>query len=232
MFSVLGLGFLIGMQHALEADHVAAVASLATKVKSTKQAIRQGALWGLGHSVSLLVIGSLVILMGIGLPSTVAHWLEFTVGIMLVILGADVIRRLIRERVHFHLHRHSTGEAHIHAHSHRGEGDHKLSSHEHSHKKGFSSRVLAVGLMHGLAGSAALMLLVAGTIENPLTGILYICLFGFGSIVGMAALSAIISIPFRYSAKSLTWTHNGLQAVIGGGTIMLGAYIMYSLGLA
>lgn len=232
MFSVLGLGFLIGMQHALEADHVAAVASLATKVKSTKQAVRQGAIWGLGHTISLIAVGGLVILLGVGLPETVAHWLEFTVGIMLVILGADVIRRLIRDRVHFHLHRHGTGPAHIHAHSHRGEGNHQSSSHDHSHSKGLSGRVLAVGLMHGLAGSAALMLLVAGTIENPLTGILYICLFGIGSIVGMAALSAVISIPFRYSAKTLTWAHNGLQAVVGGGTVLLGAYIMYSLGLA
>ena len=95
-----------------------------------------------------------------------------------------------------------------------------------------SARVLAVGIMHGLAGSAALVLLVAGTIENTFTGILYIVLFGFGSVVGMAALSAVIAIPLRYSATSMTWAYNGLQAVVGAATMSLGVYTMYSLGFA
>jgi ABC-type nickel/cobalt efflux system permease component RcnA len=232
MLSILGLGFLIGMQHALEADHVAAVASLATKNQTLKQAIKQGSIWGLGHSIALLIVGAFVIMLDTVLPETVAHWLEFTVGIMLVVLGVDVMRRLIKDRVHFHLHKHETGKPHIHAHSHRGEGAHEASSHAHRHPKGITARVLAVGLMHGMAGSAALLLLVAGTLESPTIGILYIVLFGVGSIVGMAVLSAVISVPLRYSAKSMTWAYNGIQGTIGIATIMLGAYTMYSLGIA
>lgn len=233
MFSILSLGFLIGMRHALEADHVAAVASLATGSKSVKETIFHGAVWGLGHTISLLAIGSFVIVMSSTVPETLAHWLEFTVGMMLVLLGADVIRRMVRDRIHFHFHQHGPASCpHLHAHSHRGEGRHELSAHKHRHGKGMSARVLAVGIMHGLAGSAALVLLVAGTIENTFTGILYIVLFGFGSVVGMAALSAVIAIPLRYSATSMTWAYNGLQAVVGAATMSLGVYTMYSLGFS
>ncbi len=233
MFSILSLGFLIGMRHALEADHVAAVASLATGSKSVKETIFHGALWGFGHTITLLAIGSFVIVMSSTVPETLAHWLEFTVGMMLVLLGADVIRRMVRDRIHFHFHQHGpASRPHLHAHSHRGEGRHELSAHKHRHGKGMSARVLAVGIMHGLAGSAALVLLVAGTIESTFTGILYIVLFGFGSVVGMAALSAVIAIPLRYSATSMTWAYNGLQAVVGAATMSLGVYTMYSLGFA
>lgn len=233
MFSILTLGFLIGMRHALEADHVAAVASLATGCKSVKETMMHGAVWGLGHTVSLLGVGTVVILMNGAIPDVLAHWLEFTVGIMLVILGADVIRRMVQDRIHFHLHKHDPAtRPHLHAHSHRGERNHQKSLHDHKHAKGLTARVLAVGIMHGLAGSAALVLIVAGTIDETFVGLLYIVLFGFGSIVGMAALSAVIAVPLRYSAKSMTWAYNGLQAAVGVSTLTLGTYTMYSLGLA
>ena len=233
MFSILTLGFLIGMRHALEADHVAAVASLASGSKNIRETIFHGAVWGIGHTLSLMAIGSVVVLMNSSIPEELAHWLEFAVGVMLVLLGADVIRRMIRDRIHFHFHKHaSDSRAHLHAHSHRGESNHALSSHDHKHNKGLTARVLAVGIMHGLAGSAALVLLVAGTITNSVTAIFYIILFGIGSIVGMAALSAVIAVPLRYSAASMTWAHNGLQIIIGIATISLGFYTMYSLGLA
>ncbi|WP_288904178.1 hypothetical protein [uncultured Sneathiella sp.] len=233
MLSILTLGFLIGMRHALEADHVAAVASLASGSKSIRETIFHGAVWGLGHTLALMAIGSLVIVMNSSVPEGLAHWLEFTVGVMLVVLGADVIHRVVRDRVHFHFHRHSSqGRAHLHAHSHRGEGKHAKSAHEHTHNKSLTARVLAVGLMHGMAGSAALVVLVAGTITTTMTAILYMALFGFGSIVGMAALSAVIAVPLRYSAASMTWAYNGVQAVVGIGTLSLGLYTMYSFGLA
>lgn len=233
MLSILTLGFLIGMRHALEADHVAAVASLASGRKNIRQTVFHGAVWGLGHTIALMVFGSVVIVMNSTVPETIAHWLEFTVGIMLVLLGADVIRRMIRDRVHFHFHKHKANDhSHLHAHSHRGEGEHAASAHEHTHNKGLTARVLAVGIMHGMAGSAALVLLVAGTITSTTTAILYIILFGFGSIVGMAALSAVIAVPLRYSAASMTWAYNGMQVIVGIGTMSLGVYTMYSLGLA
>ncbi|TNE36016.1 MAG: urease accessory protein [Alphaproteobacteria bacterium] len=233
MLSILGLGFLIGMRHALEADHVAAVASLATGSKSARETIFHGAVWGVGHTLSLLAVGVVIILMNSQVPPEFSRWLEIAVGVMLVLLGGDVIRRMVRDRVHFHFHKHGPeSRPHFHAHSHRGEGAHRNSAHRHSHPNGLRLRVLAVGIMHGLAGSAAMVLLVASTIDRPAFGILYIALFGAGSILGMALLSAVIAVPLRYSAKSMTFAYNGLQAVVGVATLSLGLYTIYSLGLA
>ena len=227
MISILFLGILIGMRHAFEADHVAAVASLVTKNNSIRDSVKQGAAWGLGHTITLFIFGSIVLLMDTVMPERIATGLELIVGLMLVILGVDVIRRLLKEKVHFHTHRHDDGNEHFHAHSHKGEPTHDTSYHHHEHKKSFPYRSLIVGLMHGMAGSAALILLTLETIKSPLTGMLYMLLFGVGSILGMATLSIIISIPLRYSANGLTWLHNGFHATIGLTTIFLGSILAY-----
>ncbi|HFD80435.1 MAG TPA: urease accessory protein [Gammaproteobacteria bacterium] len=228
-FGLLSLGFLLGMRHALETDHVAAVASLATRSASVRETIRQGAVWGLGHTLTLFAFGSVVLLMDTVMPQRLAQGLELAVGVMLVGLGIDVLRRVIRERIHFHVHRHDDGVRHFHAHSHAGERGHP-ELHHHQHVRGFPLRALFVGLMHGMAGSAALILLTLQTVQSPLTGLLYIALFGIGSIAGMAALSAIIAVPLRYSARGLTWLHNGLQLGIGAMTLAIGALVVYRIG--
>jgi ABC-type nickel/cobalt efflux system permease component RcnA len=228
--TLLLLGFLIGMRHAVETDHVAAVASLATRSNSVRDTVRQGAAWGLGHTVTLFLFGSVVLVLGLVMPQPMAQTLELGVGLMLVILGLDVLRRLARERIHFHLHHHDDGEAHFHAHSHAGEARHDPRRHAHEHPDGFPFRALFVGLMHGMAGSAALILLTIQTIESPLLGLLYIALFGVGSMLGMALLSFAIAIPLRYSARGMTWLHNALQAVVGVATIFIGAMLVYQVG--
>ncbi|MGI9265030.1 MAG: urease accessory protein, partial [Gammaproteobacteria bacterium] len=119
---------------------------------------------------------------------------------------------------------------HFHAHSHVGEREHKPERHNHTHAEGFPVRALYVGLMHGMAGSAALILLTLQTVESPLTGLIYIALFGIGSMAGMALLSLAIAIPLRCSAKGLTWLHNGLQGVIGLATILVGAFLVFQSG--
>ena len=158
------------------------------------------------------------------LPVRFTEGLEFAVGAMLVALGLDVLRRVVRDRIHFHVHGHGGGEIHLHAHSHRGEAGH--ASHRHRHASGVPLRALIIGLMHGMAGSAALLLLTASTIQSPWLGMVYIAVFGIGSMAGMAAFSAVIAVPLRASAKGMTWMRNGLQAVIGVATIILGAMTM------
>lgn len=232
MITLLALGFLIGMRHALEADHVAAVASLAAESRSFGQIVRQGATWGLGHTLTLFAFGSAVIAMDSAVPERLAHWLEMGVAVMLVLLGADVLRRVVRDKVHFHAHRHGTDAVHFHAHSHRGERQHDTARHSHEHPSGFPLRALVVGLVHGMAGSAALLLLTLDTIDSPWLGLAYIALFGLGSMVGMAVLSAAIAVPLRYSARSLTWLHNGLRGAVGLGTVALGIVTLVNLGLA
>jgi len=225
MTTVILFGFLIGMRHALEADHVAAMASLATGSRGLGQSLRLGAAWGLGHSLTLLVVGSLVLASGDALPPGLADWLEALVGVMLIVLGVDVLRRVIRERVHFHSHRHGK-LMHFHFHSHAGEGGHASSRHEHDHRAILSRRALIVGVVHGLAGSAVLTLLTAQAIDTFWQGLAYMVLFGFGSIIGMAVLSCAISLPLRYAARRLTWGYNGLSAVMGLFTAGLGLRIV------
>ena len=230
MLSILFLGFLIGMQHAMEADHVAAVASLATHSRSIGETARQGMAWGVGHTLTLFLFAGLVLMLDTLMPERFAQFLELFVGFMLLLLGIDVLRRLIRERVHFHLHRHGD-LIHLHAHSHASGMHHERDPHNHRHLENFPFRALFVGMMHGMAGSAALIILALESVASPLQGMLYILLFGFGSIAGMALLAAVISLPLRYSARSLTWAHNSLKALVGVVTIGLGGVLIYELGV-
>ena len=227
MTSVLILGLLIGLRHAIEADHVAAVATLSTRSGSLRGALRLGAVWGIGHTLTLLIVGTAFLYLDTIVPERLVQALEITVGIMLILLGMDVVRRMLKDHIHFHVHPHAGGVVHFHAHSHKGELEHNLSQHEHNHATEFPLRALIVGLVHGLAGSAALVLLTLQTIQSPLIGILYIVLFGVGSIIGMAAISLVIVIPFYYSGKGLTWVHNGLKSVAGTATIVIGALLIY-----
>jgi ABC-type nickel/cobalt efflux system permease component RcnA len=152
--------------------------------------------------------------------------LELGVGVMLVALGADVLRRLVRERVHFHRHRHGNS-VHVHAHSHKGEYRvHDAERHAHVHVARLPLRPLFVGMTHGLAGSAALVVLAASSTHTPLRGFAYVLLFGAGSIVGMAALSAAIALPLSRLARLMTWTRNAVHAIVGTTTLAIGATII------
>jgi high-affinity nickel permease len=231
MSSLLLLGFMIGMRHALDADHLAAVAAITTQQNnSIRSSIRHGLVWGLGHTITLFLFGSVVIWMDTVVPEKLTYFLQIGVGIMLIALGLDVLRRVVRDRIHYHIHRHNQSTAHIHAHSHQAEPSHELSKHEHSHDHSFPFRTLMIGLMHGMAGSAALILLTMETVDSLWLGLWYMLLFGVGSMLGMAILSIIIAIPLRASANGLTWMHNGLQTAIGVLTCGLGISIVYQLG--
>ena len=227
MFGVLGLGFLLGMQHALEADHIAAVSSIAARRSRVGDIVKHGLTWGLGHTLTLLAIAGAAILLGHAMPEQLARPIEFAIGVMLAGLGSHVLWRLWRDRVHFHLHRHGDGTRHIHGHSHAGESElHRHSAHQHEH--GFRWRSLLAGLMHGVAGSAALLVLAVSQAASPAYGMLYVLLFGLGSMLGMAALSAVIAVPLAVSARWLTWANRALQGGVGVITVGIGAMTIYS----
>jgi cytochrome c biogenesis protein CcdA len=231
MFGILGLGFLLGLQHALEADHVAAVSSIAVRRSDVADIIKHGLTWGIGHTLTLFAFAGAALALGGAIPETLARPIEFAVGIMLVGLGAHVLWRLRRDRVHFHKHRHGDGTVHIHAHSHAGETIAHISA-PHAHAHGFRWRTLLVGLMHGMAGSAALLVLALSQASSVAAGLLYVALFGIGSMLGMGALSTVIAIPLALTARSLTWLNNGLQAAVGILTIAIGVRTLVETALA
>lgn len=232
MLSLFALAFFIGMSHALEADHVAAVSSMAAGQRSLKSILRTGAVWGMGHTLTLMGLVGAAMVLGWAISDDMAKWLEFTVGVMLVGLGGHIIFRIIRDRIHFHSHRHTDGATHFHAHSHAGEAvrTHNPAHHDHDHI-GAPWRALIVGMMHGVAGSAALLVLAASTTDSPQMGIAYVLVFGLGSILGMAALSTLIAIPLTYTAKFLTWANRTIQVMTGTATFGLGVYVMYETQL-
>ena len=223
MFGILGLGFVLGMHHALEADHIAAVSSIAARRTEVGDIVKHGLTWGLGHTLTLLAFAGIAILLGHAIPEAFARPIETGVGIMLVGLGAHVLWRLWRDRVHFHPHVHADGTIHLHAHSHAGESlSHARSSHAHVHADGFRWRTLLVGLMHGMAGSAALLLLTASQAPSAAIGLGYVALFGVGSMIGMGALSAVIAVPLVVSARWLSLANSGLQGAVGAITMAIG----------
>jgi len=230
VIALLFLGVLFGMQHATEADHLAAVATLVAREKQLRAAIRQGVFWGFGHTLTLLLFGGAVMVIGIALSDRWTHALEGAVGVMLIVLGADLVRRLMRDRVHFHVHMHEGdalgASAHFHAHSHKGENiPHDVAQHRHEHRS-IPVRAVLVGMVHGLAGSSALVLLTLEQIKSPWLGLIYVVLFGIGSMIGMGLLSAVVAVPLRFSAQRLTKWYRAVNMAVALFSIGLGLHVV------
>lgn len=224
----LAFGFAIGLLHAMEGDHMAAVATLVSKNRKLSKASLLGAFWGLGHILTLFGAGLAVLLLAINIPEKLALGLEFGVGIMLIVLGLSVIRTVksnrfidsffaVFSRKHVHPHEHGD-KIHVHQHSHDRE-------HSHSHKS------IIIGMVHGLAGSGALMLVVLSTVDSVMDGLVYIVLFGIGSIVGMLAISTAIGLPFVLTAGKFANLNRYIRAGAATVSILLGLSIMYEVGL-
>lgn len=215
LIGLLSLGFVLGLQHALDADHVVAVTTQVSETKSLKKSSLLGALWGLGHTTTLLVTGALVLIFKWSIPDTLALSLEFLVGVLLVILGIDVLRKIRQSKAHIHTHEHEGRVVHDHLHSHKMQ-----TSHNHTHRSFF------IGLIHGLAGSAALMLLVLATVASIFEGLLFILFFGVGTILGMLVTSTIIAIPFKFAAN-INRLNKIIRTCVGVTSIILGFVVMY-----
>lgn len=231
MFAILGLGFLLGMQHALEVDHIAAVSTIAARRSGVADIVKHGLTWGLGHTLTLFLFAGIALVIGQSIPEQIAQPLEGAVGFMLVALGGHLLWRLWRDRVHVHVHQHGDGVRHVHLHSHAERLSHDAPT-AHRHEHGFRWRTLLVGLMHGMAGSAALLVLAVSQAPSPMQGLLYVALFGLGSMVGMGALSAVIAVPLVVSARSLTTANRLLQGAVGILTIAIGLSTIHATLLA
>jgi hypothetical protein len=213
----------------LEADHVAAVATLASQSSNARHTLGLGAAWGLGHSVPLFVLGAAALMTEWMLPAGLGRWLDIGAGAMLVALGGGLLVRLARRGIHVHPHRHGDGVLHVHAHRHAGGSAPHASQHEHRHGRSLTGKAILVGMMHGLAGSGPLIVLTLETLHSLAWGLVYIAVFALGTLAGMALLTAVIALPLRFVALRLTAVHAGLQAAVGLGTLTVGVYLMQSL---
>lgn len=187
---------------------------------------RIGILWGLGHTATLALFGALVLFFDTIVPAALSQGLEAAVGVMLIILRVDVLYRLRQERIHFHLHTHGPDAPHFHAHAHQKSAWHDAGPHEHAHPKGLPLRAFLVGSMHGMARSAALILLTLQSVESTELGLIHIGLFGIGSVAGMALLYSAIALPMALASESLTQIYVWFIGAVGAATVGLGVFTL------
>lgn len=225
LYAAFGLGLILGIQHALDADHVIAVSTLVSEHQSLKWASLIGAFWGLGHTFTLLVVGLAVILLRLTIPPRVALGLEFLVAVMLVFLGLNTLWRSFQaDRLHLHAHEHSP-KRHAHFHVH-GEPE---ESHTHTHPFSSMRKPFLIGMVHGLAGSAALMLLVLSTIQKPLAGLAYVLIFGLGSLGGMLGLSSLMGLPFILTAHRFTVLNRWIKVAAATASVGFGIILGWEI---
>lgn len=221
--TLLSLGFMLGLRHALDSDHVAAVSTVLTQRPSLKAAGLIGFSWGIGHTLMLLLVGLIVLWFRVPVPELVAQVAEGAVGVMLVILGCLLGVKLVKERWHVHQHDHD-GSRHVHFHSHAVVVDHG-----HPHWWRESVRPLCIGMAHGLAGSAALLLLVVSSARTVTEGLVYIAVFGCGSILGMMLIGLALSLPVVWSLQLGRPVFLAIQGLASLGSVGLGLSIVYRI---
>ena len=221
--AILGLGFLLGLKHATDADHVVAVTTFVSRERSLLRSCWIGLFWGTGHTLSLAVAGSFILLFKITLSDRLSSWLELVVAAMLVALGGRVLYHLWKDklRLHRHSHTHVSGKAaHAHWHLHvAGEPE------EHQTFLHFGLRPLIVGMVHGVAGTGALMLLVLSAIQSPFQALMYILTFGIGSVAGMLIVSLLLAIPLQWAARNVASGYRAVQAAAGAFSCVFGLWL-------
>ena len=224
---LLAVGFVLGLRHALDVDHLAAVSTIVSQRRSLWSSSLVGAVWGLGHTASLLAVGVLVIGLHTAIPPAVAQTLELGVAVMLIGLGASLLRTILRgDTIHHHAHTHD-GHHHVHPHVHPVGTGADVADH---HVLGAGRRPFLVGLMHGLAGSAGLMLVVLATIPSPGFAVAYLVVFGVGSIGGMVAMSALLGVPLLLASTRFARAGLVVQGAAALGSIAVGVLLAWEIG--
>jgi ABC-type nickel/cobalt efflux system permease component RcnA len=261
LLSIIALGFFLGMRHATDPDHVIAVSTIVSRHRSIKHAAAMGALWGVGHTLTILLVGGGIILFGWVIPARIGLSMELSVGLMLILLGVlNLIGIMQWIRSNFtpaqpphgvggdpdhdtaatgHSHAHTHGDyVHTHPHAHDPESHPHDPAHtplswfdRHFGRLGVYNivRPLVVGLVHGLAGSAAIALLVLTTIRNPKWAVAYLLLFGVGTIAGMMLITGAMGAPFAYAENRSRLSH-GLRVASGLISLGFGLFIVYQIG--
>jgi high-affinity nickel-transport protein len=253
---ILGIGFFLVMRHATDPDHVVAVSTIVSRESSIPRAGWIGVLWGVGHTITILLVGAAIILFGLVIPPRLGLALEFSVALMLILLGVLNLTGAMRwighklspthpdspasqTSQHSHLHFHG-GKIHVHPHSHDGDPQHHAREvdpppwlAEPFVKLGWfhSLRPLLVGVVHGLAGSAAVALLVLGTIHNARWAIFYLLLFGIGTIAGMMLLTLAFAVPVTVAGNRFAWISRTMVAGTGVLSLAFGLVVAYQIGI-
>jgi high-affinity nickel permease len=246
---IILLGLILGMRHATDTDHVIAVTTIVSAEKRMSAATRIGIAWGLGHSLTVFLVGSAIIVFKLTISPRLSMGMEFAVAVVLILLGfstlarsSSIFRRLLGLKAndllaHMHPHEHH-GVSHLHPHAHVRGDEHRHENHLQPVEKrvqrfasGSDERAFGVGLIHGLAGSAAIALLVLSAIPSPILGLAYLAIFGLGTIIGMAIITTAIGLPMALTAARLGNLNRTL--LVGAGLLSLGfgLFLAYQIGI-
>ena len=236
VMAALALGFFLGLKHATDADHVVAVSTIVSEYRNAWRGIWVGASWGLGHTAPLLVLGIVILAfkdLVLDQYAVVAPVFEFGVGLMLVYLGAQVLWNLRRGRLHVHDHSRENGpHVHIHTSHDSALGADSESPHGFWHigKPFFRVKSFSIGVVHGLAGSAAIMLVLLPHLSSIWVGLGYLLLFGAGTILSMAAVTVLLGVPFA-ALGGMQRANRAVAGVAGVSSGLLGAVLLSDLAL-
>jgi ABC-type nickel/cobalt efflux system permease component RcnA len=250
-FAIALLGLILGMRHATDTDHVIAVTTIVSAERRMSAATRIGIAWGLGHSLTVFLVGGAIILFKLTISPRLGMGMEFAVAVVLILLGFSTLARSSSRfgrllgiapkepdlLAHTHSHQHA-GIRHLHPHAHSSGDEHLHANHlqpvENRGKRfasGSHERAFGVGLVHGLAGSAAIALLVLTAIPSPILGLAYLAIFGLGTIIGMAIITTAIGLPMTLTAARLGGLNRTL--LVGAGLLSLGfgLFLAYQIGI-
>jgi high-affinity nickel-transport protein len=245
LLSILAIGFVLGMRHATDADHVIAVSTIVTREQKASRSALIGAAWGLGHTVTIFAVGSILILFRITLPPRVGLSLELAVGIMLIVLGIRNLRAsfawpFARRRehaptVHYHahgdyIHAHNSTPGNPPAHQHAETPVNKLDRWFGRSFLYLMVRPLLIGIVHGLAGSAAIALLVLSTIASARWAVAYLVIFGLGTILGMMLITLAIASTFSFGQKHFVNVGRHFEWAAGAISLVFGVLVTYQIG--
>lgn len=223
--SMLALGFFLGMRHATDADHVVAITAIVSRERSTRAAMRMGALWGLGHTATILVVGGAIVVFGLAIPPRLGLSMEMCVAVMLVVLGimnlTGTMRRIDKAA-------HDVGHDAERAQALRERTAPGLTTPHHTSR---IVRPVIVGLVHGLAGSAAVALLVLASIRVPMRALVYLLVFGAGTVLGMMMLTGAMVFPLAAIAKRFGSVERGTARLTGVASVAFGLYLAYEIGV-
>ena len=228
------LGFLLGLKHATDADHVIAISTVVKEYKNAFKGLWIGISWGLGHTAPLIILGFIILISKdsvMDFYEDIAHYFELGVAVMLILLGLQVYWNLRRSTLHVHDHAHD-GSSHLHIHGTHGSADPEYIEENHSifsfGNPTFRIKSFVIGMIHGLAGSAAVMLALLLTIDSTIVGLTYLILFGVGTILSMSIITIALSVPFALSTNHQR-LNTGVSLIAGSGSVLFGLYLMYSI---
>jgi ABC-type nickel/cobalt efflux system permease component RcnA len=249
--SIIAVGFFLGMRHATDPDHVVAVTTIVSRQRNLLKAAFTGIFWGIGHTLTIFIVGAAIILFDVVIPARIGLSMELSVGLMLIVLGAINIAAFFRtartispareESEVIHSHAHSHGEyVHNHPHAHAPE------THSHTHQTPLTwldrlfgriglyqqLRPLLVGIVHGLAGSAAVALLILTTIRNPRWALVYLLVFGAGTVGGMMLITMSIASAFNFFGRRHENFSHWLGLASGLVSLAFGLFLAYQMGFA